>query len=644
MSNEHHEEIAKSLFRESNDALFLFDTRDHRLVDLNPVAIRLTGRTRKEALQLTLWDVLTSEEPDGVRRVVEAYQRTGFFHSREGYFLTVAGGDPVPVNVSVSRIHTKPEPLGLATVRDVREARQALAMLDRFFRLSPALFAIMEEGPRGLRFVRLNAEWERALGVPQERLMAMSPLELVHPEDVAATEEAIRSLASGERMGFEHRVRRGDGEYLWVSWNAALAEGRIHAVGQDVTGRRRAAALEREKERAEASSRAKSEFLARVSHEVRTPLTSILGSSELLLGDEAVARAIPGRMEELRAIHESGRHLLALVDDVLDLSAIESGRVRIEARACDPVGLARGLVESMRKVAEGRRLSLEFRVGPGVPATVTTDPLRLRQILFNLVGNALKYTERGGVAVEVGLAEGERVAFRVADTGPGLAEDVRAHLFEPFFRGEEGPAARAEGTGLGLAISRRLAADLGGALEVETAAGVGTTFAVLLPLGGVRGEAAAVPAPVVARVGESELKGCRILLAEDHAANRRVIATRLQMAGAEVEAVGDGRAAVERATGEPGRFDVVLLDMQMPVMDGTRAVELMRAGGYRGPVVALTAHASEEDRAESLRLGCDAYLSKPFAWGELVALVGRLRAGSEGGGTEVGDGPSPGVQ
>jgi PAS domain S-box-containing protein len=636
------EEFARSLFRESNDALFLFDPNDHHLVDVNPVALRLTGFSRKEVRNLKVWELISSPESDGLDRLVAAYQKTGFFHSRESYFLKVKHGSAIPVSVSVSRIHTKPNPLGLATVRDVREARRALEGLERFFRLSPALFAILERDPSGIRFIKLNAAWEGLLGYDTSTLLATTPLELVHPDDQKSTEAVLASLEHGEASDFRHRLRHRDGSYRWISWNASAVDDRIYAVGRDVTDERRIQQLAIDKEAAEAASRAKSEFLALVSHELRTPLTTILASTELMMLDPYIGQARNERIEDLRLIRQSGQHLLSLIDDILDLSVIDAGRLRVDARPCSVVDVLTGLIRSMRKPAEAKNLSLAFQTVGEIPPLILVDALRLRQILFNLLGNAINYTEKGGVSL---VLEGPtdpaapELTFRVSDTGPGISEHEQTHLFEPFYQSARGVSRSRSGTGLGLAISRRLADQLGGRLEVETHVGKGSVFSLRLPCrilpecsrpplvpAPAPQTPVGPPAPDDNREPERRLAS-RILLAEDHAANQRVIALRLKMAGADVDVADDGRSALERTieqyeNGCP--FDVILLDMQMPVLDGYETARRLRERGISTPIIALTAHASDDDRDQCLNCGCDAYLSKPFEWDRLIALISDL--------------------
>jgi PAS domain S-box-containing protein len=642
MDPENHEEIAHSLFRESNDALILFDPKDHRVVDVNPAALRLTGFDRKAICALRVWDLFSSDDPRDLDRLIEAYQHTGFFHSREGYALASTRKDPIPVNVSVSRIHTKPEPLGLAIARDVSEPRRTQAVLERFFRLSPALFAIVRMSGTERSFVKLNAAWQTALGHRPERLLGTSPKELFHPDEQALNDEASARLERGEISGYEHRVRHADGTYRWISWNAAAVDGLIYAVGRDTTEERRAKALRVGKDVAEAASRAKSDFLALVSHEMRTPLTSILGFTEILLDDPYIVGAPQQRLEDLRTLRRSGEHLLALIEDMLDLNLIESGRLRIQRQPCDVARIAEELVQLLRATAEAKGLGLKLSFPGPVPDTVETDPVRVRQVVLNLLGNAIKYTAQGEVRLEVGMQHSPSGAgtllLRVSDTGPGLSDDALTRVFQPFFRAEPGPSEGVVGTGLGLAISRRLAELLGGRLEAESAPGRGSAFSFVLPVdSGTPSDAAQAQIKSVDVAPHTQAVpariGGRVLVAEDNAPNRRVIAAHLKKAGMEVVAAENGEAAIElvlRATQEGRPFDVILMDMHMPVLDGYEATRRLRSEGVPTPIVALTAHAMPHDRDKSLESGCNDHISKPFDWDTLSRAIVRYTAHPSG--------------
>jgi len=395
------------------------------------------------------------------------------------------------------------------------------------------------------------------------------------------------------------------------------------------------------RETAETASQTKSSFLANMSHEIRAPMTSILGFSERLV-DEDISEA--ERLDAIATIRRNGEHLLQLVSDVLDLSKVEAGKLTIERVACSPRKIVAEMQEELAQRAHDK--SLEFIVawdGP-VPEVVRTDPLRVKQVLFNLVGNAIKFTERGRVVLRVGyqppaeVGAASQLAFTVEDTGIGMDETTMARLFRPFTQGESSTSRRFGGTGLGLSICRHLAGELGGSITVTSQPGEGSRFAFRLDIGPLDTPlvpGATVPAPGVASATAApSLGGMRVLVAEDGDDNLRLLRHLLGGAGATVSVAVDGEEAVHlaltaQAHGCP--FDAVLMDMQMPRVDGFEATRRLRAAGYKLPIVALTAHAMAADRENCLAAGCDDYCTKPMRRSVLLETVGRWRAGGAPG-------------
>ncbi|MEX2119774.1 MAG: ATP-binding protein [Pirellulales bacterium] len=398
--------------------------------------------------------------------------------------------------------------------------------------------------------------------------------------------------------------------------------------------------LARYSEAAGAASRAKSEFMANMSHEIRTPMTAILGFADVLRSNLIDAENIAA----IDTIRRNGEYLLELLNDVLDLSKIEAGKLRVERMACSPRQVLGEVASLMEGRAHAKGLWFETAMAGGVPEYIQSDPTRLRQILMNLVGNAVKFTEEGGIRLGVRLVEGETeglIEFEVKDTGIGMTSEQLSRLFRPFTQADSSTTRRFGGTGLGLSISKRLTEILGGRITVESKPGLGSTFRVTVSAGPAHrgteprpltsGRGRARPDRPAVPDGGSEARAdgsqCRVLLAEDGPDNQRLISYLLRKAGIDVTVVENGSRAVEIALAarEAGRpFDVILMDMQMPVLDGYAATSELRRAGYPGAIIALTAHAMSGDRAKCLEAGCDDYATKPIDRETLLASILRF--------------------
>ena len=422
---------------------------------------------------------------------------------------------------------------------------------------------------------------------------------------------AMRGLAERRRHVVAVEEARGQAE---------RQAGELAVLARDRDEARRAA---------QEASRLKSEFLAHTSHEIRTPMTALVGYTELL-GDPDLSPA--ERAEGLATVRRNGEHLMTIVNDILDLSKIESGRMTIERMACSPFALVAEVAAVLRPRAAHDGLDVEVGYRSPLPETIETDPTRLRQILLNLVGNAIKFTPRGSVRLEVGPVEDTRLCFEVIDTGIGLDAEQQARLFTAFSQADASTTRRFGGTGLGLAISKRLAGMLGGDLRVRSVPGEGSTFTLTIDVGSLAGVRLLDRPPEVRAAAErpepsaderQALRG-RILLAEDGLDARRLLARHLRAAGAEVETAENGLVACEfalRAAEAGAPYDLILMDMQMPELDGYAAAARLRAAGYRGPIVALTAHAMEDERARCLGAGCDGFATKPILRRTLIEVA-----------------------
>jgi CheY-like chemotaxis protein/HPt (histidine-containing phosphotransfer) domain-containing protein len=371
-----------------------------------------------------------------------------------------------------------------------------------------------------------------------------------------------------------------------------------------------------------------------MSHEIRTPLNGILGFASVLMDD---AEPDSTQRDYLQTIRDSGRHLLTLINDILDLSKIESEQVEVERIRCSPRAIIEETVSILRVRAQERGLHLEHFWKGDAPETIESDPARLRQILMNLIGNAIKFTEVGSVQVAARLQHGAApfLVIDVIDTGMGIAPESLERIFAPFVQADNSITRRFGGTGLGLSISHRLARLLGGDLTVISQPGRGSIFTLTVPTGPleevrlIQGLVSdSLPAPrTISPESSAPLPPCRILLVEDGVTNRKLFSLVLQRAGAEVHCAENGRLGVEAATREP--FDLILMDMQMPVMDGYSAARALRQQGLTTPIIALTAHAMQGDMQKCLDAGCSGYLAKPIDPEKLLTAAAQMLAGAE---------------
>jgi PAS domain S-box-containing protein len=458
-----------------------------------------------------------------------------------------------------------------------------------------------------------------------------------------------RSLEKGEIVVNEDAdVLRGDGTMGIIRLNSAPVKnsrGEIMAgvvICEDVTELRRAQKdLLRAKDAAEAANQAKSEFLANMSHEIRTPMNAVLGFSDLLLEEDLTESE---RRDYLRRIRSSGSHLIRLIDDILDLSRVDAGRLQIEKVQFSIVEVVNGVFDALSATSESKGLELKLVLLSPVPLTIWSDPSRLRQILINLVGNSVKFTERGSVEVRLrfvpsaDLAGHGSLEIEIADTGIGIKAEAQRNLFQLFGQADSSVTRKYGGTGLGLALSRKLTQALGGDLSLKSSEpGKGSCFTLRVPVGDVTqvrfievpaAAASPVSAPERSQISGSskprrkqKLPGVRVLLAEDSPDNVMLMKVYLEAEGARIAVAHDGFEAIAAASRQ--EFDVILMDIQMPNLGGLEATRRLRAQNYRKPILAVTAHALKDEINRSIEAGCNDHITKPVGRRELIEAIQR---------------------
>jgi signal transduction histidine kinase/AmiR/NasT family two-component response regulator len=458
----------------------------------------------------------------------------------------------------------------------------------------------------------------------------------IDPRDRDQVREAWdKHVNEGAPYRPRYRAFRPDGKEVWIESSVRVItdeKGRmLRMVGamQNISARE---AAERElvqaKEDAEAANKAKSTFLATMSHEIRTPLNGVLGMAQAMAAEDMA----PAQRERLDVIRQSGETLLAILNDVLDLSKIEAGKLELEEGRFDIAEVARGAARAFNAVAEERGLALELEIAAAATGVYAGDPTRVRQILSNLISNALKFTEHGGVTISIERPD-DGLTLAVRDTGIGISGPQLAQIFRKFEQADATTTRRFGGTGLGLSICRELAEMMGGTIEAASVVGEGATFTVRLPL--LRLGDAVPPAERGAdaraepRAGERQIT---VLAAEDNTVNQMVLRALLDQAGIDVAIVGDGQAAID--AWDAGAFDLILMDVQMPVMDGPTATKAIRAreaaqGRARTPIVALTANAMSHQVSEYLDAGMDGFVAKPIEVARLFAAIEEALSAAE---------------
>jgi PAS domain S-box-containing protein len=667
-TNHRHESWGEQTFRNlvesAPDALVMID-REGTIALVNAQTEKLFGYRRDELIGQKV-EILV---PKRFRGRHPEYRDRFFTQPAArpmGTGLELSGrrkdGRDFPVEISLSPITTERGVLITASVRDITERKRLEARYRTLVEGIPAVtfMAALDEGNNEFY---VSPQIETMLGFSQREWLGDPFLwhRQLHPDDRQRWgEEFARTCASGVNFSSEYRFISRDHREVWVHGEARIVRdesGRplfLQGIAFDITASKlaekslrqsaeelerkvseRTAELQEASLRAELASQSRASFLANMSHEIRTPLNGIIGFADLMRrGAETNAAE---RSEWLEIIHHSGKHLLSLINDILDLSKVDAGKLSVEMVRCSPGAVIDEVCLILAARAEEKGLQFKAVFAGLLPETIETDPTRLRQVLLNIAGNAIKFTHEGQVQITTRLRQpvggNPMLAVEIADTGIGIPADQLESIFDPFTQADSSITRKFGGTGLGLAISRRLAVQLGGGVTVQSEVGRGTTFTCEFAVGSLDNVRLIEHRSGAKKAGERpslksahSLRNQRVLVVDDGDTNRRLIELVLGRAGAQVKQAENGQQGVERALSES--FDIILMDMQMPVMDGYTATQKLRARGITTPIIAMTANAMKGDELKCLQAGCTAYLPKPIDHEQLFSQIAAVVRGN----------------
>lgn len=561
------------------------------------------------------------------------------------YQLTSAAADVRKGKLNIELTLTRKDELGQLKsefndmIRTIRETREELTNSSQKLRsaLDAARLGLWEWN-LDEQVLQLDKRWTEFTGIEETRFLGResSPMYYVHPKDLPAARQSLRKCLKGEEKFFavNCRIIKNDSTTVWIGLRGSITfdekGNRKKMVGilENITEQKEfEQILADARDKAEAAGRAKSDFLATMSHEIRTPMNGVIGMTSLLAETELT----PEQFEYVNIIRNSGDILLALINDILDFSKIESGKMELEFRPFTIKDVLDNVLDLLTPQAQSKKLQLEYYVNPEVPDTIIGDSTRLSQILVNLVNNAIKFTSKGGISIEVSVQSFRNniysLQFSVRDTGIGIAEHIIPTLFQPFTQADSSTTRKFGGTGLGLAICKRLVEQMNGNIWIESTLGTGTIFHFSLQAEATESTAIEQlllqkPDTLLVEAAITEHEKSHFLVVDDNAINTKLAVGILHKLGYSADTASNGREAVEAIIRQ--RYDMVFMDMQMPEMDGleaTRAIRKIPQFEKHPIIIAMTANALEGDKERCLEVGMNDYISKPIRLNDVKSVI-----------------------